>query len=615
MGKLDLQLNQDYKSFKNGFQLTLEGSLAILSGINGTGKSQILDMVRGYEYQNVNAGIAAQVTLDNISLTRNDIMYKSFKDNVNIAELTQANVQTIINTRSQVHSNYSSNGLNPDDPNLAQYTSSTTKARQLLIKAYSQERFDSRQLTPEDIELAIKPDFIWKPDDIFTNAVGEIFYNFCLKKQDAYVKAGMTSKKADLTMLGVPPWEELNGLFAELGFGYRFKDDYWLDGADINEQPKLFALDDKGTIDIESSRPLTQLSDGEKAIISLCFASLNGAKPENVKLLLLDEYDATLNPSLAEKLFVVIDKYFLSKNVMVVFVTHSPATISLAPTFTSFYEVYKPRDGKERVLKVSRDYYEELHKVHKAFYDKVADQDARIDEIAALNEELEATKQLLDAQAQQNSERPLIITEGVTDAMHLQCALEKLGLSEEFDVEFFDQTDEEKALGSSNLFDTLHRLSLIGHNRKIIGVFDRDEATYIREIGDLKEFGNNVYGLCIPVPDNRSRYENVSIEFYYTDAELHKVHEGRSLYFDNEVDTIINKSTREQTFNKADPIRHEDENKKKIFSEKNMCENTSWIQSKTRFAELVSSEDEFGRNFNFDNFSLIFDAIRNILNN
>ena len=90
-------------------------------------------------------------------------------------------------------------------------------------------------------------------------------------------------------------------------------------------------------------------------------------------------------------------------------------------------------------------------------------------------------------------------------------------------------------MGDDTLSSLLKNLSLYPHARKIIGIFDRDNPKYISDIGDSKDFGNNVHAFCIPIPTNRKDYSNISLEFYYADAELKKDHNGKCLYFDNEV--------------------------------------------------------------------------------
>ena len=54
-----------------------------------------------------------------------------------------------------------------------------------------------------------------------------------------------------------------------------------------------------------------------------------------------------------------------------------------------------------------------------------------------------------------------------------------------------------------------------------------------------------------------------------------------------------------------------EESVKKIFDED--IGNLDWIHSKSVFAKLVDENEDFARNFNFENFNLIFDKIKQIL--
>jgi len=81
MKNLSITLNQDYKSFKGGFSSKIEGELIILSGVNGSGKSQIMDIVR--QTDAVGRTIDATIIVDETTIIKNNIIYKSFKDNIN----------------------------------------------------------------------------------------------------------------------------------------------------------------------------------------------------------------------------------------------------------------------------------------------------------------------------------------------------------------------------------------------------------------------------------------------------------------------------------------------------------------------------------------------------
>lgn len=218
----------------------------------------------------------------------------------------------------------------------------------------------------------------------------------------------------------------------------------------------------------------------------------------------------------------------------------------------------------------------------------------------------------LDKKIQEIS-RPLVITEGKTDAMHIKNAMNVLGVTD-LDVEFFDIP--ESGWGSSQLKILLERLSMVARPNKVIGIFDRDEDSIVQFIEDsqnsFKDFGNSVYGFCIPKPESRSFYSKISIEFYYSDEELKTLHDGKCLYFDNEIEITLPANDRSKRKLVKIPSQNvADLPDKKIYTKDVGSEN--WIHSKSAFADLVINNQDFSRNFSFSNFHLIFERLRHIL--
>jgi ABC-type uncharacterized transport system ATPase component len=138
------------------------------------------------------------------------------------------------------------------------------------------------------------------------------------------------------------------------------------------------------------------LSDGEKIIFSLALASLRSEiLEEKIQLLLLDEYDAPLNPSLMEVFFKILDTYFIQRNITVVLSTHSTDTIMLAPVYSQLYKINKA-SVPVRVESLQKEKYEEYKKIH----------DKHLGDEANFRLQLES---LLEQTSSQ--ETPLIITE------------------------------------------------------------------------------------------------------------------------------------------------------------------------------------------------------------
>ncbi len=68
-------------------------------------------------------------------------------------------------------------------------------------------------------------------------------------------------------------------------------------------------------------------------------------------VLLLDEVDASLHPSMMKNMLEVVDDIFLRQSVKVILVTQSPTTIALAPEDS--VHIMNP-NGAERIVKTTR---------------------------------------------------------------------------------------------------------------------------------------------------------------------------------------------------------------------------------------------------------------------
>ncbi|REC52675.1 hypothetical protein DRF62_15260 [Chryseobacterium piscium] len=176
-------------------------------------------------------------------------------------------------------------------------------------------------------------------NDLFSSALDVLFHQFCLKQK--YFK--------DLTENITPPWIVFNEILKKAEFKYTTE----YISSPNDEEPAAVNLVDNITrkhISFES------LSSGEKTIMALIFvlynAANNGKFPE---VLLFDEPDAHLHPSLA-KLFldVIQDVLVKEQSVKVILTTHSPSTIALAPS-ESIYKMdrilgYPIKENKDTAI-------------------------------------------------------------------------------------------------------------------------------------------------------------------------------------------------------------------------------------------------------------------------
>lgn len=144
---------------------------------------------------------------------------------------------------------------------------------------------------------------------------------------------------------GRKPWDLINEILLRFG-----NLDYKVNNPEGLERGHPFQLK---LVNIKDSNILVEfenLSSGEKVMMALVSSIYKSNIDKKFpKLLLLDEIDAPLHPSMSKTMLEVIENEFVVKNnINVILVTHSPSTVALAPE-SSIYTMTKEDD--ERIIK------------------------------------------------------------------------------------------------------------------------------------------------------------------------------------------------------------------------------------------------------------------------
>lgn len=217
--------------------------------------------------------------------------------------------------------------------------------------------------------------------------------------------------------------------------------------------------------------------------------------------------------------------------------------------------------------------------------------------------------------------KPLVITEGKTDWKHLKKALDFFRSNGEFADLDFELLEYDHDFGDSELEKALKHYSQFPNRFKIIGVFDCDEANgkSIRKDGGIRRYGNDVYGMCIPVPEYREYNEGgISIEFLYQDEDIKKTDgEGRRLYVTSEFDingrykvdpTII-------VLNAKEVKKYIEPKWEKIHDHDVIdMESKSLALSKECFASNILDSVAPFDSVDFSGFRAVFDRLNSIIN-
>lgn len=351
------------------------------------------------------------------------------------------------------------------------------------------------------------------------------------------------------------------------------------------------------------------LSAGELSLISIFGEILHQAdnNQRNIQLekingiVLIDEIDKHLHITLQKE---ILPKLFnLFPNVQFIVSSHSPfLNMGLADYARERSQILDLDNNGVVCEPINNELYKEV-------YDMMVNENQRFaDKYKELKEKVGAIN------------RPVIITEGKTDWKHFKAALAHFNSIHEYedlDVEFLEYKFD---FGDAKLDTLLNQYKTFPHRYKIIGIFDCDEANgrKIHSSGGIKEYGENIWGMSIPVPKFREyNTGGISIEFLYNDGDLKlQDNNGRRIYITSEFNENgrLIEDVRIGVKNNHDVKNYIQSEKEKIQADEVIDINgNSLALSKEAFATNILNREGNFANVNFDAFKPVFDRLKEIL--
>lgn len=198
--------------------------------------------------------------------------------------------------------------------------------------------------------------YIFK-NDFLPTQLGKIFWDYYVKYHSNQVNqfqnerfgkdSSVLTEDEFISKHGEKPWDLANRILKSFdALTYEFISP---EGRDFFGSYKLeLQHTQKPDLKVEFDK----LSSGERILMALVASIYKSSSDGNFPdLLLLDEIDASLHPSMMKNMLNVIDSIFLPAGVKVILVTHSPTTIALAPEDSIF--VMNP-SGVNRIEKRSQ---------------------------------------------------------------------------------------------------------------------------------------------------------------------------------------------------------------------------------------------------------------------
>ncbi|WP_375446313.1 ATP-binding protein [uncultured Fibrella sp.] len=347
--------NGKYKSLLQPFEVKLP-DFTVISGVNGAGKSHFLTAIEQGQ---------ARVFEDGVEISTKKYVNSNTLSPNDSYQVERTNLINDANNISYILQNFQSELKKKSDLTLEQHLINTHNQYQfgIIDKIVKDTNKDISEISIEDIKDNYPLTYGYV-SDVFYQNFSAIFKRYYDRYEDNFFNEYLTNVKGKkvkfltedrfISKYGSPPWDFVNRIFDEAGIDYTINNPL---GSD-RDLPFTFKLINKlngATVNF------SDLSSGEKVLMSLTLSLYNSKTNISFpKLLLLDEPDAPLHPSMAKQLLQVIENVFVKeKGVKVILTTHSPSTIAMAPD-ESLYVMQKdsPRiqkRSKEQLMKLLTD--------------------------------------------------------------------------------------------------------------------------------------------------------------------------------------------------------------------------------------------------------------------
>lgn len=310
---------------------------AVITGVNGTGKSQLLEIIARSHgvslgndvYVGPESEMPARCLIDGASFGYGEVFHS-------YGEWTQLRG----GTATQEGFEQSLRGLYDNRVSYPRSSEGTQSGplyhpiSHAVAESAGVTVAEATQLSPDDfvrhLTLGLFWAHAWGAGPLGSQSLALLFLAYLLFERDAKA-LGETDEEIRRRCGEQPPWILLNEILDASGLPFRVDEPQAI-------RPTAMLSSNRVELrlrDIERNEevPFHRLSSGEKVIMSTVLwqygAQLTG---RHHKLLLLDEPDAHLHPSLTRRFLEVIRKVFVEeRGVRVIMTTHSPSTVALVP--------------------------------------------------------------------------------------------------------------------------------------------------------------------------------------------------------------------------------------------------------------------------------------------
>jgi ABC-type lipoprotein export system ATPase subunit len=317
-------------------------AFSVITGKNGTGKSQLLDLIKAgiiKEWEDILPNPPSQLPIISDEIYRiEDLVF--LRGEWVLSNLGAISLGSVQQERTKFYRDFQKRQKYLKRLNASNIQEERKKHKKnhnhtQLVDFFDDliednQLYNEKTLTKEDFFDMIPNNLLTDVRLQATNSnIGKIFYNYRLDLIQAKVE-GKTEEDF-IKENSEKPWIQINTIFKDIDLPF-----------ELNNPEKSNIRDSYTPVlkNILTEEPInfSELSSGEKVLVSLVFWLFNSNdKGVFPKILLLDEPDAHLHPSMTKQFINIVKNILCDKyGVRVIMTTHSPSTVSIAPEESLF---------------------------------------------------------------------------------------------------------------------------------------------------------------------------------------------------------------------------------------------------------------------------------------
>lgn len=306
-------------------------NFACIGGLNGSGKSQLLEIIFDAQYEQLYRRytnlVGISISLNGQKIEKNKITIATFRE-INTQAISAVSVSEIGNNKIQLINHLRiliQQGLDETNYDIKFFVENLGVNGDVIYNIFKNISLNSKKLIYEIDESDVEKFYPSELDLAFQkNTLLQNLSKRFVVEIDRFKNEIVTNRNIPNYILSFKPvWDEYNEEFIKVGFPYQFID-HGLEALTSNILPKI--KKDKGVDSIS----LTDLSSGEQIIFTfISYLIENKSYDLRPEIMLLDEADALLNPSILKNYLEILKNISSAYNIKIIMTSHSPNTFAL----------------------------------------------------------------------------------------------------------------------------------------------------------------------------------------------------------------------------------------------------------------------------------------------